>query len=122
VGDTTPRKVAIVDDDDAVRDSLRFLLEAAGYSVAAFASGAELLHTTPRPFICLIVDQHMPQMTGLDLVARLRQSGETTPVLLISGSPSPAIAERAATLGVAQVLEKPADDDALLDFVSSAAR
>ena len=122
MGEVPPRKVAIVDDDAAVRDSLRFLLEVAGYPVAAFASGAELLDTTPRPFFCLIVDQHMPQMSGLDLVARLRQEQETMPILLITGSPSPGIVARAAALGVAQVLEKPANDDALLDFVSSAAR
>ena len=121
MGDATPRQVAIVDDDEAVRDSLRFLLEVAGHSVAPFASAAEFLHTRPRPFACLIVDQHMPQMTGLDLVARLRDQREALPVLLITGSPSAAILAQAEALGVA-VLEKPAADDALLDFVSSASR
>ncbi len=122
MGDAAPRQVAIVDDDEAVRDSLRFLLEVAGYSVAAFVSGAELLRTRPRSFVCLIVDQHMPQMTGLDLVATLRGEGETMPIMLITGSPSPAIIARAESLGVAQVVEKPASDDALLGFVSLANR
>jgi two-component system, LuxR family, response regulator FixJ len=122
VGDAAPLQVAIVDDDTAVRDSLRFLLEVAGHAVAAFASAAEFLSAAARPFVCLIVDQHMPQMTGLDLVARLRQEGEIMPILLLTGAPSPAIIARAAALGVAQVLEKPASGDALLDFVSSATR
>ena len=121
VGDASPRKVAIVDDDEAVRDSLRFLLEVAGHSVVSFASPADLLGTKPRLFACLVVDQHMPQMTGLDLVARLRREGETMPVLLITGSPSPAILSRAKALGLS-VLEKPASDDVMLEFVSSAIR
>ena len=121
MGDATPGEVAIVDDDEAVRDSLRFLLEVAGHSVASFASGADLL-ADPRHFACLIVDQHMPQMTGLDLVARLRNAGETMPILLITGSLSAAILAQAAELGVTQVLEKPAGDEVMLEFDSSAVR
>lgn len=122
VDDATPSEVAIVDDDDAVRDSLRFLLEVAGHAVASFASGADFFRAAPRAFACLIVDQHMPQMTGLDLVAKLRSEGGTIPVLLITGSPSAAIFAQAEALGVTQVLEKPASDEAMLEFVSSSIR
>ena len=81
--------VAVVDDDDAVRDSLRFLLEIAGYSVASYGSAAQFLHEAPiGELVCLVVDQHMPDQTGLQLVARLRAQGVTLPVALITGSPS----------------------------------
>ena len=66
------RKVAVVDDDQGVRDSLRFLLEVIGYTVETFASAAEFLKANVRHFACLILDHHMPNMTGLELVERLR--------------------------------------------------
>ena len=110
--------VAVVDDDDAVRDSLRFLLEIAGYAVATFASGAEFLKDAPLgDLTCLVVDQHMPDQTGLQLVGRLRAQGVDLPVALITGSPTPDVLRQAQTLGVAKVLEKPLDDDVLLDFI-----
>jgi len=112
------RLVAVVDDDDAVRDSLRFLLEIAGYAVATFASGAEFLKDAPLgDLTCLVVDQHMPDQTGLQLIGRLRAQGVDLPVALITGSPTPDVLRQAQTLGVAKVLEKPLDDDVLLDFI-----
>ena len=110
--------VAVVDDDDAVRDSLRFLLEIAGYAVATFASGAEFLKDAPLgDLTCLVVDQHMPDQTGLQLIGRLRAQGVDLPVALITGSPAPDVLRQAQMLGVAKVLEKPLDDDVLLDFI-----
>jgi len=110
--------VAVVDDDDAVRDSLRFLLEIAGYAVATFASCAEFLKDAPLgDLTCLVVDQHMPDQTGLQLVGRLRAQGVDLPVALITGSPTPDVLRQAQALGVAKVLEKPLDDDVLLDFI-----
>ena len=70
------RLVAVVDDDDAVRDSLRFLLEIAGYSVATYASAAQFLLDAPVDQLsCLVVDQHMPDQTGLQLVVPSAQPG-----------------------------------------------
>ena len=69
------RTVAVVDDDHAVRDSLRFLLEVIGYTVEIFASAAEFLQANVRHFACLILDHHMPNMTGLELAGRLRADG-----------------------------------------------
>ena len=69
------RTVAVVDDDQAVRDSLRFLLEVIGYTVEIFASAAEFLQANVRHFACLILDHHMPNMTGLELARRLRADG-----------------------------------------------
>ncbi len=111
--------VAIVDDDPAVLDSLKFLLEVSGHTVETYASGDDFLHNRRARPACLILDQHMPHMTGLELTARLRTAGEDLPVLLITGSPSPAIASRAAQLGVEAVLEKPLNEDTLLRFVAT---
>lgn len=117
--DTRPGIVAIVDDDPAVLDSLRFLLEVAGYAVATYDSGARFLADTTTHPRCLILDQHMPEMTGLELAARLRGGGAALPVLLITGSPSAAIVARAAQLGIERVLEKPPEETDLLRFVDA---
>ena len=111
------RVVAIVDDDSAVLDSLKFLLEVVGYQVATYASAQAWLGDKSITPACIIVDQHMPGMTGLELVQRLRADGVGIPVLLITGSSSPAIVARAAQLGVEKVLEKPPEEDDLLTFV-----
>ncbi len=111
------RQVAIIDDDDAVRNSLRFLLEVVGYAVSVFASAAEFLKAEPTNLACLILDHHMPNMTGLELAGRLRADGVGIPILLITGSPSPDMVARAAELGIDRVLEKPPDEEELLDFI-----
>jgi two-component system response regulator FixJ len=112
--------VAIVDDDAAVLDSLRFLLEVAGLRVATYRSGAAFLADARARPNCLILDQHMPDMTGLELVERLRADGEQLRVMLITGLNSPQLRGRAAALGVAKVLEKPPAEQELLEFVSAA--
>jgi two-component system, LuxR family, response regulator FixJ len=111
------RTVAIVDDDDAVRDSLRFLLEVTGYSVEIFGSAVEFLRTSVQHFACLILDHHMPEMTGLQLAERLHSDGAVIPILMITGSPSPAIVARANELGI-KVLEKPLRAGDLIDFIN----
>ena len=118
--DAKPRAVAIVDDDDAVRDSLKFLLEVSGYVVEAFASAADFLDNEMHEVACLILDHHMPQMTGLQLVEKLRADGWARPILLVTGSPSPAIVARAAELGVQRVVEKPPSEDEVVEFVNAA--
>jgi len=109
--------VAVVDDDPAVLDSLKFLIELAGHPVSTYASAAAFLNDSGSRPACLILDHHMPQMTGLELAARLRGAGAAIPVLLITGSPSPVIRARATELGVEKVLEKPPGEEELLSFV-----
>jgi two-component system response regulator FixJ len=112
------RVIAVVDDDDAVRDSVAFLLTVSGHQVAAYASAAEFLEQCDTGQVAgLILDHHMPKQTGLELLARLRKDGQTLPVLLVTGSPTPDILERAGALGVDKVLEKPVTDEGLMDFV-----
>ena len=116
--DANHRPVAVVDDDNAVRESLRFLLETAGFTVVDFGSARQFLADAQTDHLaCLVVDQHMPDLTGLQLVAQLRDRGILLPVALITGSPSPDLLQRAHELGVAKVLEKPLADDILLEFV-----
>lgn len=114
-----PHKVAVVDDDRAVCDSLRFLLDVLGYSVETFPSADEFLSADRHEIDRLILDHHMPHMTGLELADRLRADGVTLPILLITGSPSPDILARAAGLGI-RVLEKPPSEQDLLDFIDGA--
>ena len=102
-----------------MRDSLRFLLEIIGVSVETFASGVEFLKTDIQHLGCVFLDYEMPEMSGMELVERLRANGSGVPILLITGSPSPAIVARAAELGVTRVLEKPPTEEDLLDFINA---
>ena len=113
--------VVILDDDPAVLASLEFLLQASGYEVVAYGSPAAFLHSGVQRAACLVVDQHMPHMTGLDFIARLRAAEQTMPALLVSGTLTPAVRARAANLGVA-TLTKPLKEDDLLRFVAAHAR
>ena len=111
--------VAVVDDDAAVLNSIRFLLEVAGRKVDVYPSAAAFLKDLTGKAACLILDQHMPQMTGLELVARLRSKGMHVPVLLMTELLSIAITRCAAQFGIYEILEKPPDPDALLRFAHS---
>jgi two-component system response regulator FixJ len=113
------RKVAIVDDDMAIRDSLQFLLEVIGYSVETFASATDFLKAKTGNLACLVLDYHMPEMTGLELVERLRAAGNGLAILLVTGSSSAAIVSRAAELGVSGVLNKPPGEEDLLNFIAA---
>ncbi len=113
--------VAVVDDDEAVRDSLRFLLETAGFEVTVFASASQFLAAPTDSRVCLLLDQHMPQLTGLELLRCLQEHGRQLTVALMTGSPSPELTRRARELGAQAVLEKPLNDEALLRFVAAAA-
>jgi FixJ family two-component response regulator len=114
-----PRVVGIVDDDAGVRDSLCFLLEIAGFRVLAYASAAAFLADSARGDVdCLLVDQHMPHCTGLELLDQLQRRAERIPAALITGSPSANLRERAAQVNVAHVWEKPLAEAAVLAFAA----
>ncbi len=116
------RRVAVIDDDAAVLHSLRFLLEVVGCEVATFASAAAFLAYDRAWPDCIVLDFHMPRMTGLDLIERLRadrRSGSRPDarIMLVTGSSTPALKARAAALGVTVVAEKPPAEADLLAFV-----
>jgi FixJ family two-component response regulator len=94
-------------------------LEVAGHVVETFASAADFLKSEVKHLACLILDHHMPHMTGLELAERLRADGSAIPILLITGLPSPAIVARAAELGISRVLAKPFDEGDLPEFVNA---
>jgi FixJ family two-component response regulator len=109
--------VAIVDDNVAILHSMELLLELEGYEVSAHDSPASFLADHSMQPACLITDQNMSGMTGLQLVSQLRQQKNHIPVLLMCGFLSTDIIERASALGVTRVLEKPLELDDLLEFV-----
>ena len=114
---TARNLVVVVDDDEAVRNSLRFSLVIEGFSVRAFSSGQQLLAEASLPAgDCFVVDQNMPDMTGLDLISTLRARDLTAPAILITSHPSAAVRDRAAAAGVA-IVEKPFLDFTLLNSV-----
>ena len=108
--------VAIVDDDPAVLASTVFLFTMEGYAVKSYASAGRFLADSGCDHKCLILDHHMPEMTGLELAALLRQNNRLIPILLVSGAVTPTVRARAAALGVENVLEKPPQSSDLLDF------
>lgn len=115
------RFVFVVDDDDAVRDSVGTLLEAHGFPVRSFASAEEFLRSNfPGNTACLLVDYHMPEMTGIDLLNELKRRGFTYPSILITGLNDATIQKRADAAGVLEVLRKPTQHKAILDAVRNA--
>lgn len=113
--------VDIIDDDDAVRDSTRALLESYGYEVRDHASAEQFLKDGSLKPDCLLVDQHMPGMTGLDLLEHLRAQGVTTPALMMTGRSDPTLEPRAARIGV-KLLHKPVPEDQLVLWIEQARR
>jgi len=110
--------VYVVDDDDAVRDSVRLLLETDGQKVRPVAVAADLLSALPAaPRGCLVIDYKMPMTNGLELLAALRVRNVTLPVILITGACDPRIRCRARQAGVSKFLEKPFAEGALLEAI-----
>jgi FixJ family two-component response regulator len=117
-GRPSPEQICVIDDDEWVGDSLKLLLETFGYDVQSYNSGADLIADDRRhASACLIIDQHMPGMNGLDLVDRLQKEGGRVPAILISGRLDTNTKERAARLGITSVLEKPFAADRLVDLI-----
>ena len=113
--------ICIVDDDEWVADSLKSLLETFGYDVQLYNSGADFLANDRRRAAgCVIIDQHMPGMDGLDVIDQLQKEGARVPTILISGRLDTRSKERAASLGVASVLEKPFAAGRLVGLIRTA--
>lgn len=111
----------IVDDDEAVRESLQLLLESAGHRVRSFASGGEFLTTMPSSGDgCLIIDVRMPGIGGLDVQERLRVDGIALPVIVITGHGDVPLAVRAMKAGAVDFVEKPFTEQMILAAVGRA--
>jgi FixJ family two-component response regulator len=113
--------IAIVDDEEAVRKALMRLMRSAGLEAAMYSSGAEFLESlgTRRPD-CVVLDLHMPGMSGFEVQARLAEDSEKLPVIIITAHDSPEARERALAAHARAYLRKPLDDQALLDAIAAA--
>jgi two-component system response regulator FixJ len=113
--------ICIVDDDDRVRDSLRELLESAGYAVEDYNSALRFLASDAALRCqCLIVDVRMPEMDGLALQRELTRRGHRLPVVVVTGHGDVPLAVRAMKAGAAEFLEKPFKDEVLLASIQAA--
>ena len=116
----TPEQIIyLVDDDEALRDSLAWLLESQGFKVAAFASAEDFLKAWRPEFNgCLLLDVRMPGMSGLELHERLRAQYSTLPIIFITGHGDVPMAVAALKKGAVDFIEKPFNDTELLRLVS----
>jgi FixJ family two-component response regulator len=112
--------IAIVDDDQSVREALTSFVRSLGYAAIAFERAEDLLSSTRRHGVsCVITDVQMPGMTGLDLHNQLVTSGQPTPTILITAFPDETMRERALRAGVIGYLTKPFSEDDLLACIRS---
>ena len=106
--------VVVIDDHEAVRDSIRVLLESAGLAVKDYASAVAYLADPEAGGDCLLVDLRMPEMSGLELQAELLRRRSPIPIILVTGHGDVARAVAAMKAGAFDFIEKPFDDDSLL--------
>ena len=113
--------IYVIDDDDAVRQSLEFLLKTAGMTVRGFEHAKAFLDILPRvEHGCVITDVRMPGMSGIDLLSRLQDTNPKLPVIVITGHGDISLAVEAMKIGAIDFLEKPFDDDHLIAAVRAA--
>ena len=115
------RAVFVVDDDDAMRDSLDFLLSSAGCAVRTFEAAERLLEAlTDGNCACVVSDVRMPGIDGLELLRRIKAARPNLPVVIITGHGDVPLAVEAMKLGAADFVEKPFDDERLIGVVQAA--
>jgi two-component system, LuxR family, response regulator FixJ len=113
--------VHVIDDDDAVRDSIAFLLVSSGLQAKTHGSAAAFLEDFPSPDIgCVVTDIRMPEMNGIELLREIRASDAALPVIVITGHGDVPLAVEAMKLGAADFIEKPFDDDTLIESIRAA--
>jgi FixJ family two-component response regulator len=116
-----PPTVCIIEDDESVRRALRRLLRAVGLTAEAFASAEEFLEAAGRPAPgCLILDHHLPGLSGLELQARLKAEGRDIPIVFLTAYGDARVREQALRAGAVAFLEKPFAEKALLEAVGRA--
>ncbi len=118
---TIAKTVYVIDDDDAVRDSLATMLGIAGFEAEAFESAVAFLDTTPLPTHgCVVSDVRMPGCTGLQLLNQLKAVGSHLPVVLITGHGDIPLAVEAMRAGAADFIEKPFDRHTIVEAIQRA--
>ena len=113
--------VYVIDDDEAARDSLEFLLDCAGIRVRSFASADAFLKASPPlAGACIVTDVRMPGRSGIELVEEMKRRGAVVPVIVITGHADVPLAIQAMHAGVADFIEKPFDDEVMLAAIRKA--
>ena len=116
-------KVYVIDDDEAMRDSLDFLLAAADFQVSLFETALDFLDALPTlDFGCVVSDVRMPDIDGIELLKRLKAGGSLFPVVIMTGHGDVPLAVEAMKLGAMDFLEKPFEDDRLIGMIEAALR
>jgi FixJ family two-component response regulator len=112
-----PHSVFIVDDDDAVRDSLKTLLELQSFNVETFETCQDFLRADAEGCTCLVLDIHLPGMSGFELMEALKREKRDLPTILVTARSDNAIRDRAKTLGAVALLEKPIEFNGLMTAI-----
>jgi two-component system, LuxR family, response regulator FixJ len=114
-------KVYVIDDDEAMRDSLSFLLESAGFDVTLFESAVKFLDALPElAFGCVVSDVRMPGLDGIELLKRMKTRPSAFPIIIMTGHGDIPLAVDAMKLGAIDFLEKPFEDDRLITMIEMA--
>ena len=115
------KNVYVIDDDPAIRDSLDFLLGAAGFSLRAFDSGQVFLDQLAKlEHGCVVTDMRMPGIDGMELLRRVNSGARKLPVIVMTGHGDVPLAVEAMKLGALDFLEKPFEDDRLIGMIETA--
>jgi len=116
-------KVYVIDDDEAMRDSLNFLLDSADFSVTLFETAIRFLEALPGlEFGCVVSDVRMPGMDGIELLKRMKAGQSGFPIVIMTGHGDVPLAVEAMKLGAVDFLEKPFEDDRLIGMIEAAIR
>ena len=117
------RNVYVIDDDEAMRDSLNFLLDSAGLEVTLFETAQHFLDALPGlDFGCVVSDVRMPGVDGIELLKRMKAGQSRFPILIMTGHGDVPLAVEAMKLGAVDFLEKPFEDDRLTSMIEAAIR
>ena len=114
------QQVIIVDDDDAVRDSMRAMLEAEGFTVRCYVTADRVLEEPIPTHACLVTDVRMPGMSGLELQEELNRRKINLPVIMMTGHADVPLAVRAMKAGAVEFIEKPVATEILIAAIQSA--
>lgn len=113
--------VHVIDDDESARQSLEFLIDCAGFQVRSYESALDFLKAgADLDHACIVTDVRMPEMTGVELLTRLKTMGVKAPVIVITGHADVPMAIQAMKAGVADFIEKPFSDDTILHSIRAA--
>src|SRR6266436_4203299 len=116
-------KVYVIDDDEAMRDSLNFLLQSAGFDVALFENALNFLDALSElEFGCVVSDVRMPGLDGIELLKRMKTRYGAFPIIIMTGHGDVPLAVEAMKLGAVDFLEKPFEDDRLITMIEMAIR